>query len=124
MKLNTNILLLLILTSTTYCQENNSDYARLVNAQLGTKGKGFGVEQRYLEAGFTFSGATLPFGMVQFTTTFFDEQKGFVINQMSGAGCHQMGNIPLLPYPGKIESSPGDMMHFDPKINILEAYAG
>jgi len=100
------------------------NYARLANSTLGTKGKGFGVAQRYLEAGYTFPGATVPFGMTQFTTTFFDENKGFVINQMSGAGCHNMGNLPFLPMKGEIAKAPGDMMGYAPAIEIHEAHAG
>jgi len=99
-------------------------YAEKASSLLGTKGKGFGVEQRYLEAGYTFPGPTLPFGMVQFTTTFFDENKGYVVNQMSGAGCHNMGNLPMLPLPALPDSSPGDMMKINPEINIREAHAG
>jgi len=48
------------------------NYAEKVNTLIGTKGKGKKPEEMYLEAGFTFPGATYPFGMVQFTTTFFD----------------------------------------------------
>ena len=98
--------------------------AKVVNATLGTKGKGFGVGQRYLEAGYTFPGAVSPFGMVQFTTTFFDENKGFVINQMSGAGCHNMGNLPMLPLTGEMTTSPKDMMSFKPEIQIKDVHAG
>ncbi len=100
------------------------NYSTQANALLGTKGKGFGVEQQYLEAGYTFPGAVLPFGMVQFTTTFFDPDKGFVINQMSGAGCHNMGNLPMLPIPGELSASPNDMKSFKPEIQIKNAHAG
>ena len=101
-----------------------SDYAQRVNSTLGSKGKGFGVGQQYLEAGYTFPGPMTPFGMVQFTTTFFDESKGFVINQMSGAGCHNMGNLPMLPMPGKLTESPNDMMGFNLDLKIQNAHAG
>ena len=118
--------ILCIVLSTTSCKETEGqrNYSSLANPLLGTKGKGFGVEQRYLEAGYTFPGPTLPFGMVQFTTTFFDPRKGFVINQMSGAGCHNMGNLPMLPFPGKLDTSPRDMMGFNPEIQVEEAHAG
>jgi len=98
--------------------------AEKVNTTIGTKGKGFGVEERYLEAGFTFPGATCPFGMVQFTTTFFDENKGFVINQMSGAGCHNMGNLPVLPLIRELTVSPKDMMGYKPVIENKQTIAG
>ena len=49
---------------------NTVNYAEKVNTMIGTKGKGKSPEEMYLEAGFTFPGATYPFGMVQFTTTF------------------------------------------------------
>nr|WP_321412249.1 GH92 family glycosyl hydrolase [uncultured Carboxylicivirga sp.] len=118
---------ILLLTISLYsCNqtEEEKNYAMLVNSTLGSKGKGFGEAERYLEAGYTFPGPMLPFGMVQFTTTFFDENKGFVINQMSGAGCHNMGNLPMLPIPGEITESPNDMMGFIPEIQIKDAHAG
>lgn len=116
-------LILLVITSCTE-EKTEINFSTMANTLLGTKGKGFGVEQRYLEAGYTFPGPTLPFGMVQFTTTFFDPNKGFVINQMSGAGCHNMGNLPMLPLPGSLDVSPNDMMGFTPDIQIKEAHAG
>ena len=125
--LKRSILLTTILYSgfTGFAQSQTSkNYAEQVNTTIGTKGKGHSVEEQYLEAGYTFPGATYPFGMVQFTSTFFDENKGFVINQLSGAGCHNMGNMPLLPMAGKLTKSPNDMMGYDPKININTAIAG
>ena len=120
------LLLFLMIIGTVSCEKSKNDrnYAGLVNTLLGTKGKDFGVEQRYLEAGYTFPGPMLPFGMVQFTTTFFDPDKGFVINQMSGAGCANMGNLPMLPVPGGLSVSPNDMMGFNPGIQIKKAHAG
>nr|WP_319510293.1 GH92 family glycosyl hydrolase [uncultured Draconibacterium sp.] len=121
------ILLIVSVTSVTVsCKKTieEPNYSNLANTLLGTKGKGFGEAQRYLEAGYTFPGPMRPFGMVQFTTTFFDPDKGFVINQMSGAGCHNMGNLPMLPVPGELNTSPNDMMGFSPEIQIQEAHAG
>ena len=46
--------------------------------------------------GYTYSGATYPFGMVQATPTFFQPEAGFVTSQLSGAGCGHMGHFPLL----------------------------
>ena len=124
--LKIRLLLFLVILGTVSCEKDKSDrnYAQIVNALLGTKGKGYGTEQRYMEAGYTFPGTTMPFGMVQFTTTFFDPNKGFVINQMSGAGCHNMGNLPMLPIPGELSTSPNDMMGFKPEIQIKDAHAG
>jgi predicted alpha-1,2-mannosidase len=100
------------------------NFAEKVNTTIGTKGKGHGIEEQYLEAGYTFPGATCPFGMVQFTTTFFDENKGFVINQMSGAGCHNMGNLPTLPLAGELSESPKDMMGYKPVFENKQTIAG
>lgn len=100
------------------------NYAGQVNTTIGSKGKGFGVEEQYLEAGYTFPGATYPMGMVQFTPTFFAEGKGFVINQLSGAGCEHMGNLPTLPVAGELKVAPNNMMGFDPQYKINRAVAG
>ncbi len=102
----------------------NLSYAGKVNTLIGTKGKGFGTEERYLEAGYTFPGAMLPFGMVQFTPTFFNEDKGFVVNQLSGAGCDHMGNFPVLPLTGNLERSPNDMSGFKAGYRNQTAVAG
>lgn len=100
------------------------NYAEKVNTLIGTKGKGKSKEEMYLEAGFTFPGATYPFGMVQFTTTFFDEDKGFVVNQLSGAGCPHMGNFPSLPLNGDLKVSPNDMRGYKPGYHMEKAMAG
>lgn len=107
---------------TTNAQDAN--YAKLVNTHIGIEGKGANANEAYLEAGYTFPGAMLPFGMVQFTPTFFHPNKGFVINQMSGAGCEHMGNLPLLPLAGDINTSPKDMLGFKPGFKVKQAYAG
>jgi predicted alpha-1,2-mannosidase len=99
-------------------------YAKAVNTRIGWQGKGANAQERYLEAGYTFPGAMYPFGMVQFTPTFFEPDKGFVINQMSGAGCEHMGNLPLLPMPGTLKQSPNDMKNYKPGFQIKDAYAG
>src|ERR1700744_2133733 len=103
---------------------NQVNYAEKVNTLIGTKGKGKKPSEMYLEAGFTFPGATYPFGMVQFTTTFFDENKGFVVNQLSGAGCPHMGNFPTLPVSGELTASPNDMKGYKPDFNMEKAMAG
>ncbi|MBC7383625.1 MAG: glycoside hydrolase family 92 protein, partial [Bacteroidia bacterium] len=103
-------------------QPNN--YSAKVNTQIGNKGKGASKNESYLEAGYTFPGATYPMGMVQFTPTFFSPDKGFVANQMSGAGCDHMGNFPTMPLEGKLQSSPYDMMALNNKFTIQQSTAG
>jgi predicted alpha-1,2-mannosidase len=115
MKINRLIYLMLFLavkSSGQISKKSSVSYAEKVNTLIGTKGKGFGTAKRYLEAGYTFPGAMRPFGMVQFTPTFFNENKGFVVNQLSGAGCDHMGNFPMLPLTGKLETSPDSMSTF------------
>jgi predicted alpha-1,2-mannosidase len=107
-----------------HCFGQQINYAAKVNTQVGNKGKGARKEEAYLEAGYTFPGATYPFGMVQFTPTFFHPAKGFVVNQMSGAGCEHMGNFPTLALTGKLKSSPYDMMSLDPGFVVEESTAG
>jgi predicted alpha-1,2-mannosidase len=115
----------LSLSSAVQAQKMNAvNYAEKVNTMIGTKGKGKSPEEMYLEAGFTFPGATYPFGMVQFTTTFFDENKGFVVNQLSGAGCPHMGNFPTLPLNGELTASPNDMKGYKPQYHMEKAMAG
>jgi len=86
------------------------DYAAQVNTLIGSKGKEATQRLGYLEAGFTFPGATYPFGMVQFTPTFFAPERGFVVNQLSGAGCANMGNFPTRAVASALVASPGDMV--------------
>jgi predicted alpha-1,2-mannosidase len=120
-------LLICLLPCLTFAQQKlkaNVNYADKVNTMIGTKGKGKSPQEMYLEAGFTFPGATYPFGMVQFTTTFFDENKGFVVNQLSGAGCPHMGNFPTLPLNGDLSVSPNDMKGYKPEFHMEKAMAG
>ncbi|RYE07276.1 MAG: glycoside hydrolase family 92 protein, partial [Sphingobacteriaceae bacterium] len=121
-----SICLILFLSAKISAQNpgNNFFYAGKVNTLIGTKGKGHGVAERYLEAGYTFPGAMLPFGMVQFTPTFFNEDKGFVVNQLSGAGCDHMGNFPMLPLTGNLETSPDSMSTFKPGYHDQVTMAG
>ena len=79
--------------------------SRLVDPQIGSEGSGLGC-------GYNFVGATYPFGMVQFTPSFFSPHKGFVINQLSGAGCPHMGNFPVFPLSGPLYVSPNNMDGF------------
>ena len=92
-------------------------YTKLVDTQIGTEGNGLGC-------GFNFIGATYPFGMIQFTPSFFSPQKGFVVNQLSGAGCPHMGNFPVLPLSGELTESPNDMKAFKKYDAIIKSHAG
>lgn len=112
-----------ILLGTTAAQPLKN-YAEKVNTLIGTKGKGANENEAYLEAGYTFPGATMPFGMVQFTPTFFAPDKGFVVNQMSGAGCEHMANFPTMPITGALKESPDSMLHLNPNFTINKALAG
>ena len=96
---------------------NAQQYAKLVNPEIGSQGSGLGC-------GFNYVGATYPFGMVQFTPSFFSPQKGFVVNQLSGAGCPHMGNFPVLPISGNLIHSPKNMEGFKKYKTINQAHAG
>lgn len=102
------------------------NYAAIVNTLIGTEGKRVNIKERHFEAGFTFAGAAYPFGMVQFTpvTSFFDAKRGFVINQLSGAGCAHMGNLPTLPVYGPVTVSPGGMQNMQKSSGVKTAIAG
>ena len=114
-----------LLASAAFAQSKGAvDYAAKVNPLIGSQGKGSNPQERYLEAGYTFPGAMYPFGMVQFTPTFFNPEKGFVVNQMSGAGCEHMGNFPVLPLTGELKQSPNDMLGLNPQYQVRQATAG
>ena len=98
-------------------QLSAQEYSKLVDTKIGSKGEG-------LACGYNFIGATYPFGMVQFTPTFFSPQKGFVITQLNGAGCSNLGNFPILPLTGMIEKSPYDMNSFEKYEKVEIAKAG
>ena len=115
----------LLLASAAFAQSKSAaDYAAQVNPLIGSEGKGSNAQEQYLEAGYTFPGAMYPFGMVQFTPTFFRPEKGFVVNQMSGAGCEHMGNFPVLPLVGELKESPNDMRHLNPQYQTQQATTG
>ncbi|WP_418698696.1 GH92 family glycosyl hydrolase [Bacteroides sp.] len=88
---------------------DDKNFVQQVNTLIGTKGLG-------LASGYLYPGATYPFGMVQFTPSYFSKSSGFVINQLSGAGCDHMGNFPTFPIKGKLKVSPGNIL--DCRINI------
>ena len=80
----------LLLGASSACGQQSDSYAHKVNTLIGTRGVG-------LTSGYLYPGATYPFGMVQFTPTYFAKRGGFVINQLSGGGCSHMGNFPTFP---------------------------
>ncbi|MEG1586457.1 MAG: GH92 family glycosyl hydrolase [Bacteroidales bacterium] len=94
----------------------SKNLAELVDTQIGTKGNGLGC-------GFNHIGATYPFGMIQFTPSFFSPHKGFVVNQLTG-GCPNMGNFPVLPVSGELSKSPQEMNDFPAYDQIINSSAG
>ena len=108
----TGLLLVLIGGGASLLAQNaGSNYARQVNTLIGTKGVG-------LTSGYLYPGATYPYGMVQFTPSYFSKRSGFVINQLSGGGCEHMGNFPTFPVKGKLKMSPDNILNY--RINISE----
>lgn len=107
-------LLTIVLISTMALSQN---YATMVNTRIGSKGNGLGC-------GYNYIGASYPFGMVQFTPSFFSPQKGFVATQLNGAGCAHMGNFPVIPLSGNLKYSPNDMNKFPKYEHINKAHAG
>ena len=95
----------------------SQQYSNIVDTTIGSKGDG-------LACGYSFIGACYPFGMVQFTPSFFSPQKGFVITQLNGAGCSNFGNFPVLPVNGSIMSSPYNMNSFPSFSSINTSSAG
>ena len=65
--------------------------------------------------GNTFPGASLPFGMIQWSPEsgsdgwyFYDKAsiRGFSLTHLSGAGCPLYGDFPILPWTGELTTSP------------------
>ncbi len=92
--------------------EVDSGPAGLVNTFIGTAGR---------DAGATFPGATLPFGMVQWspdTSNGFtrknvgsyqygdDMIRDFSLTHLSGPGCPVLGDVAIQPFVGEIKTSP------------------
>lgn len=94
-----------------------SDLIFKTNTLIGTQGNGWA-------SGYLYPGATYPFGMVQFTPTYFTKQLGFVINQLSGAGCDHMGNFPTLPLAGELKISPDSILNMQTSITKEIGNAG
>lgn len=90
-----------------------SDLTSHVNLFAGTR-----PGLRTYGGGHNFPGATVPFGMVQFSPDTSpqdgaggydyrdDHLKGFSLTHLSGAGCPLYGDFPFLPTTEPIESSP------------------
>ena len=93
------------------------DFAGKVNTLIGNKGVG-------LTSGYLYPGATYPFGMVQFTPSYFSKRGGFVINQLSGGGCAHMGNFPTFPLKGRLAVSPGNIVDHRVKVSGEKGHAG
>ncbi len=94
--------------------EESVRFAEYVNPFIGTAGA---------DMANTFPGAALPFGMIQWspdTPTGFakhgfsqgsyvygdDEIRGFSLTHLSGPGCRIMGDVPIMPIVGTVNSSP------------------
>ncbi len=91
--------------------------AGIVDTRIGTEGVG-------LASGYCYPGATYPFGMVQFTPSYFSKRSGFVINQLSGAGCEHMGNFPVFPVKGPLEASPDNILKYRVDVSGEHGHAG
>ncbi len=93
------------------------NYAGKVNTMIGSKGNG-------LTSGYLYPGASYPFGMAQFTRTYFSPNTGFGINQLSGAGCSNEGNFPTLPLNGELTASPDSILNLNVAISDEKGIAG
>ena len=109
------ILIAIFFSTATFGQIQN--YSNLVDTRIGTQGHGLGC-------GFTYVAATYPFGMLQLGPAFFTPQRGIVVNQLSGAGCPNMGNFPALPLVGRLKRSPNDMNGFPSYASTTNTSAG
>lgn len=97
------------------------DPARYVNPFIGTANSPLPDYLGGNSSGNTFPGATMPFGMVQWspdTEKAFgkDERgsylyadtsiRGFSLTHLSGPGCPVFGDVPIMPLVGRVRSSP------------------
>ncbi len=105
------------ISSLGYSQADSKNYAQQVNTLIGTKGLG-------LASGYLYPGATYPFGMVQFTPSYFSKSSGLVINQLSGGGCEHMGNFPTFPMKGKLRMSPDNILNCRINVSGEQGHAG
>src|SRR5918998_6709366 len=97
------------------------DAARYVNPFVGTANSPVPDYLGGNASGNTFPGATVPFGMVQFSPDtergFGPEDRGsyvhrdtairgFSLTHLSGPGCPVFGDAPFMPVAGRVEKSP------------------
>lgn len=106
-----------VLKTRVHAQSASQNLTQYVNPLVGTQP----ISQTYTSktvAGFTFPGADVPFGMVQFSPdtssnppsgySYNDSSiDGFSLTHLSGAGCSIYQDIPFMPYVGSVTSSPG-----------------
>lgn len=109
------VVLQVLFVSSVFAQSSNTPYDS-VDPLIGTAG-----------GGNTFPGATLPFGMIQWSPDTdqdawyrYDEKKlyGFSLTHISGAGCPLYGDFAVLPVLDELTASPGTKfmpMAFDRK---------
>ena len=112
-----SLVAMIIMTSFAGVFSWSRDYAEMVNPLTGTAVTG-------LASGYLYPGATYPFGMVQFTPSYFAKCAGFVINQLSGGGCDHMGNFPTFPVRGRLEASPDKIRDFRIAVSEESGHAG
>lgn len=112
-----SLVAMIIMTSVAGVFSWSRDYAGMVNPLTGTAVTG-------LASGYLYPGATYPFGMVQFTPSYFAKCAGFVINQLSGGGCDHMGNFPTFPVRGRLEASPDRIRNFRIALSEESGHAG
>ena len=112
-----SLVAMIIMTSFAGVFSWSRDYAGMVNPLTGTAVTG-------LASGYLYPGATYPFGMVQFTPSYFAKCAGFVINQLSGGGCDHMGNFPTFPVRGRLEASPDRIRNFRIALSEESGHAG
>lgn len=112
-----SLVAMIIMTSFAGVFSWSRDYAEMVNPLTGTAVTG-------LASGYLYPGATYPFGMVQFTPSYFAKCAGFVINQLSGGGCDHMGNFPTFPIRGRLEASPDRIRNFRIALSEESGHAG
>lgn len=112
-----SLVAMIIITSFAGVFSRSRDYAGMVNPLTGTAVTG-------LASGYLYPGATYPFGMVQFTPSYFAKCAGFVINQLSGGGCDHMGNFPTFPVRGRLEASPDRIRNFRIALSEESGHAG
>ncbi|HEX8117221.1 MAG TPA: glycoside hydrolase domain-containing protein, partial [Pyrinomonadaceae bacterium] len=97
------------------------DVARHVDPFVGTANSPLPDYLGGNASGNTFPGATVPFGMVQFspdTVSGFGPEyrgsyvykdaavRGFSLTHLSGPGCPVFGDVPFMPVAGRVEKSP------------------